>query len=677
MNIELRSLSSLHRSISSMAVLSALAGPLHAANNLPDTGQSGCYSSSGSAISCPAAGETGYGQDAQYQGNAMSYTDHGNGTVTDNVTGIMWQQTTDRDGNGTIDASDKLNYSAAVTYCDNLVLGGHSDWQLPDITQMYSLIDFDGQDVSGYNGTDTSGLTPFIDNTVFGYGYGDTGAGERIIDSQYATSTLYISTTMNGAETMFGVNLADGRIKGYPTSNKEYYVQCARNTGTYGQNNFTDNLDGTVTDSWAGLMWAQDDNGAALDWDDALAWVEQKNAVNYLGYSDWRLPDIKELQSLVDYTRAPDFGSAAIDPLFNATAIINEAGQTDYPYYWSSTTHANSNNVAPGGNAAYISFGRAIGSMNGGSTWIDVHGAGAQRSDPKAPETGVSYPNSHGPQGDAQRVYNYARLVRDSGTGGGESTAYLTNISTRANVSGGQNDAFAGFVISGTGTRQVMLRGMAVDSGTDPNLLLLKLNGSNWESVAVNDEWEADSNAGNVNGLADYLKLPDTYDNDAGLLLYLDPGVYSAQLGTNGSAGLMVVGVDAVDTTSANPELVNISTRAYVSGGQNDAFAGFVISGSGSLKVMLRGIAVDSGTDPSILLLKLNGTNWETVDSNDNWGDHSSASSISALATSLQLPDSYGNDAGMLLNLAAGVYTVQLGSNAGAGLMVVGVDAAE
>ena len=257
------------------------------------------------------------------------------------------------------------------------------------------------------------------------------------------------------------------------------------------------------------------------------------------------------------------------------------------------------------------------------------------------------------------------------------STAYLTNISTRANVSGGQNDAFAGFVVSGTGTQQVMLRGIAVDSGTDPNLTLLKFNGATWESVAVNDEWEADSNAGDVGNLPSALQLPDTFNNDAGLLLHLDPGVYSAQLSSNGSAGLMTVGVDAVDTASANPKLVNISTRAYVSGGQNDAFAAFVISGSGSLKVMLRGIAVDSGTDPSITLLKFNGATWDTVDSNDEWELHRSASGISALATALQLPDNFGNDAGMLLDLSAGVYSVQLSSAADSGLMAVGVDEVE
>ena len=141
-----------------------------------------------------------------------------------------------------------------------------------------------------------------------------------------------------------------------------------------------------------------------MDWQAALAYCED---ARYLaGYDDWRLPNAKELQSLVDYSRAPDAtGSAAIDPLFSATPITNEAGQADYAAYWSSTTHLNTRN---GANAAYVAFGRALGYMNG---WIDIHGAGAQRSDPKTGDP-AAYPTGHGPQGDAIRIDNFARCVR-------------------------------------------------------------------------------------------------------------------------------------------------------------------------------------------------------------------------------------------------------------------------
>jgi hypothetical protein len=379
-----------------------------------DTGQTVCYNATDS-ITCPQSGSNFSGQDAQYTGNAPSYTTNGDGTVTDNVTGLMWQQSHDTNGDGTIDVNDKFTQSAAETYCSNLSLAGHTDWRLPTIKEAYSLIDFRGIDVSGFTGSDTSGLTPFIDTNYFAFGYGDTSAGERVIDAQFASTTLYVA---GNERMMFGVNFADGRIKGYglsnPSGEKTFYVYCVRGDTSYGTNSFVDNSNGTITDNATGLMWAQDDSGAGLTWQEALAWAETKNSETYLGYSDWRLPNAKELQSIVDYTRSPDTtGSAAIDPLFNATSITNEAGAVDFPYYWSSTTHVNMRQTGAGEAAAYVSFGRALGYMN--NTWVDVHGAGAQRSDPKAGDP-ADYPEGHGPQGDAIRIYNYVRLVRDVDT---------------------------------------------------------------------------------------------------------------------------------------------------------------------------------------------------------------------------------------------------------------------
>ena len=80
-------------------------------------------------------------------------------------------------------------------------------------------------------------------------------------------------------------------------------------------------------------MWSQDDSGSdGLNWEEALAWVEAQNDANYLGYSDWRLPNVKELQSIVDYTRSPDTtDSAAIDPLFNATRHHQRSGRNRLP----------------------------------------------------------------------------------------------------------------------------------------------------------------------------------------------------------------------------------------------------------------------------------------------------------------------------------------------------------
>jgi hypothetical protein len=364
-----------------------------------DTGQTECYDNT-VEIAPPEPGQAFYGQDAQHDGNQPAYQDNSDGTVTDLVTGLMWQQ----------DPGEKKTYAEAVEGADTCSTGGYDDWRLPTIKELYSLILFSGIDPPAEG---ISGQVPFIDTAYFAFEYGDTSAGERIIDAQYWSSTQYIGTTMGGAATVFGVNFADGRIKGYPRDMgpggrpNTMFVRYVRGSGDYGENEFTDNDDGTVSDGATGLMWSQGDSGRGMDWEEALAWVEEKNAETYLGYSDWRLPDAKELQSIVDYTRSPDAtSSAAIDPIFSCTPITNEAGQADYPFYWTGTTHAN---VRGGSYAVYVCFGRAMGYMNG--QWMDVHGAGAQRSDPKEGDP-AGWPEGHGPQGDAIRIYNYVRLVR-------------------------------------------------------------------------------------------------------------------------------------------------------------------------------------------------------------------------------------------------------------------------
>ncbi|MCX6068443.1 MAG: DUF1566 domain-containing protein, partial [Chloroflexi bacterium] len=286
--------------------------------------------------------------------------------------------------------------------------GGYSDWRLPSIKELYSLIGFRGTDPSV--GSGTVQLIPFIDTTYFQFVYGDAQSGERTIDSQYASGTVYVGPSSRGGQKLFGVNFADGRIKGYDLSmpggaEKTFFVICVRGNPQYGQNAFQDNGDQTISDAATGLTWAKADSGSAMNWQQALSWVQAQNAANYLGHNDWRLPDIKELQSIVDYSRSPDASaSAAIDPLFESTRLSNEADQEDYPFYWSGSTHAGS--TGKGETADYMAFGRALGYMD--SAWVDVHGAGAQRSDPKSGDA-AQFPQGRGPQGDAIRIQNYVR----------------------------------------------------------------------------------------------------------------------------------------------------------------------------------------------------------------------------------------------------------------------------
>lgn len=355
-----------------------------------DTGQRIAYSDK-RVISLPQEKDDFFSQDANYIINPPSYTDNQNGTVTDNVTGLVWQQ----------DMGQKITFEDALQKVKNVKLGGYSDWRVPTIKELYSLIQFSGS-VKG-----DKALYPFIDTKYFNQPIGNTRANEREIDAQTWSITEYVGKTMKNDDTVFGVNFVDGRIKGYPKYNprtsepNKMYFRFVRGNTDYGKNNFVDNADGTISDKATGLMWQQADSNIGLNWQQALQYAQHST---FGGYSDWRLPNAKELQSIVDYTRSVETSnSAAIDPIFKATSIKNEAGEKDYPYYWSSTTHLDGPVQAQG--AVYIAFGKALGKMRG--TTMDVHGAGSQRSDPKTGE-----PTSRGPQGDMIRVKNYVRLVR-------------------------------------------------------------------------------------------------------------------------------------------------------------------------------------------------------------------------------------------------------------------------
>ncbi len=373
------------------------------------TGQDKCYDNAES-ITCPRTGEAFYGQDGEFSARKFSYNKNDDGTVTDNNTGLIWQRT----------MGSRMSWDDAVANASTIAIAGRSDWRVPTVKELYSLINFTGK-----SGATASDSIPYLDTNNFEFIYGDTAAGESLIDSPDWTSTQYVSTTMNGAATVFGVNFADGTIKGYPKLSPDgsgtpnmLYVRYVRGRTDYGINEFVDNGNGTITDNATGLMWAKDDSGSGMNWEAALAYCM---GLGLVGNQDWRVPNAKELQSIVDYGRSPDTtNSAAIDPVFNSTPITNEAGNPDYAYYWTGTTHLDGPGTEGGGSAVYIAFGRALGFVetppgSGNYAILDVHGAGSQRSDPKVGDP-ASYPHGFGPQGDVIRIDNFVRCVR-----GGES----------------------------------------------------------------------------------------------------------------------------------------------------------------------------------------------------------------------------------------------------------------
>lgn len=348
---------------------------------LAASGQTIAYDIDGEVVENLTETDSLWGQDAHYlKGETMSYELNSDATTTtDLVTGLMWE---------TVPSSDDYTWDEAVEYCENLELDGYTDWRMPSLKELFSISDFE----TGW---------PYIDTDFF-----DLASGEVSKDEQFWSSNYYVGVTVEGgSEAAFGVNHVTGHIKAYaansggPVGGK--YVRAVRGD-EYGTNEYVENGDSTITDNNTGLMWAQyDDEGIAIEWLDALVYAKESELA---GHSDWRLPNVKELQSIVDYSYSitatdESLQLATIDPLFDCTMIISEAGYDDYGYYWTSTS-APFTSGEPYYYAWYVAFGRAVNDVG-----EDFHGAGAVRFDTK---------DEDGPAGeDAERYFNLVRLVRD------------------------------------------------------------------------------------------------------------------------------------------------------------------------------------------------------------------------------------------------------------------------
>lgn len=353
------------------------------------TSQTGIWDDTGISIN-PISGGAFYGQDAQFTHTTPVYTLSSDGkTVKDEITGLTWQKSYD---------SGTYYWASIQTVVDNLNnqnYGGYSDWRVPTIKELYSL-------------WDASVGWPYIDTDYFDITY---TSEQELSHAIFWSTDKYTGVMGNisangetpGAELAFGVNFGTGHIKSYSIKvGPKHQVRCVRGNLSYGVNLFQNNNDGTISDLATGLMWQQNDNGSGIDWEDALAYAQTQNNANYLGHNDWRLPNAKELQSLVDYKRSPYATNTAnvgpaINTLFSCTSILNDGGKADYPYYWTSTSAMSmANGSYP--SAWYVAFGQAE-DGNG----ENLHGAGAVRFDSKTVGTGAG----------EERVLNYVRLVRN------------------------------------------------------------------------------------------------------------------------------------------------------------------------------------------------------------------------------------------------------------------------
>jgi Protein of unknown function (DUF1566) len=256
---------------------------LGAQSPLPDTGQVMHFTQT-------------FGEDADYQGRGPALKDNGDGTITDLITGLMWQK---KDGG-------EMTWEKAKDYAKKLNLGGYSDWRLPNSMELFSILNH------GSHG-------PALDNNFF----------TRTKAEYWWT---YV-TRVDDATKVWVVN-AGGGIGAHPKDEtlssggeKIIDIRCVRNVSPFGLGpRLKDNGDGTILDEQTGLVWQQIGPSEPMTWEEALSYCSKLSLAKY---QDWRLPNVKELRSLSDDLR--------VDPSIDRKYFKQIATAS----YWSSTSLVN------------------------------------------------------------------------------------------------------------------------------------------------------------------------------------------------------------------------------------------------------------------------------------------------------------------------------------------------
>ena len=253
-------------------------------------------------------------------------------------------------------------------------------------------------------------------------------------------------------------------------------------------------------------------------------------------------------------------------------------------------------------------------------------------------------------------------------SGGDVTTASLVNISARSRVETGENYLIGGFVVGGTAPKRVLVRGIGPSlvargvAGALSNPGLVLFNGQG-QSIGANDNWRSSQQAEII-----ATTFAPTDDRESAIIATLAPGAYTAIVyGIGGEMGVGLVEVYDLDTPIASiSRPINVSARARVLTGANVLIGGFVISGTGPRRVIVRGIGpslAQAGiqgplADPTLTIF--DGQN-QAIATNDNWKDTQQA----LIAAT---PFQPGNDAesAIVITLNPGAYTAVVSGKGGA-----------
>jgi hypothetical protein len=261
-------------------------------------------------------------------------------------------------------------------------------------------------------------------------------------------------------------------------------------------------------------------------------------------------------------------------------------------------------------------------------------------------------------------------------------TSQLLNISTRARVLTDDQVLIAGFIITGTDPKEVLIRGIGPSLNgvgvtlSDPTLELHQDSAT----LATNDNWKTKPDGTSQQAEIQATTIPPTNDLESAILMTLSPGAYTTILaGKNGGTGVGLVEVYDL-ASGANSELANISTRGFVDTGDNVMIGGFIIGGGegGGARVVVRAIGPSLGSegvqgtlqDPTLELHDVNGT---TIATNDNWKiNDQTQQSQEAEVRATTLPPANDLESAIVTTFAPGPYTaIVRGKNNTTGVALV------
>jgi hypothetical protein len=242
------------------------------------------------------------------------FKDNGDGTISDSLTGLMWQK----------DENERMDWYSALKACGELKAGGHSDWRMPNIKELNTILNLNYNDgwwyykgffpanglkpplLHYFSSTPYEGIYVWVTNFCFGY------------DGYYAskTATLLFRAVRNIEQPSFkqeqtfkfpdsGMKKCyddEGSIIATPKKGKRFYGQ----DGSYVMHplsfsKFTENGVEMVKDNNTGLIWEINFSGNRYTWEEAREYVQCLNKCAHGGFRDWRLPNREELRSIVDY----------------------------------------------------------------------------------------------------------------------------------------------------------------------------------------------------------------------------------------------------------------------------------------------------------------------------------------------------------------------------------------